>query len=138
MKPPEPLAPQSHGFVSNSMAWVASALKYGRALASLAGIEAREAGLYYGIVIATFVVALILGLIGYVFLIVAAVFGVVQALGPGASWITVMAGAAVLHILVAAILGIIAGKRLKAGAFPLTIMELKKDQLWLTNLANKH
>ena len=133
----DPVTPEPPGPFAHSLAWLAAALKYGRARAALAGIEAREAGLHYGVVFALFVTALLLVLIGYVFLIVAAVFGVAQMLGQGVSWISVMAVAAVLHMAAAVALALIARRRLKAAAFPLTAAELKKDQLWLTNLANR-
>lgn len=118
------------------MAWLAAALKYFKARSELAKIEAKEAGIVYGIAAGMAIAALMFILLGYVFLIVAVVFAVAALFHDGHAWIWVMGAAALLHFLGALILLLLARKRLKTDTFPATLEEFKKDQTCLTNLAN--
>jgi uncharacterized membrane protein YqjE len=105
--------------------------------ASLAGIEAKEAGGKYGGAAAMVAGALFVAILGYVFLIVCIVFGIAAAFESRHAWIWIMGGAAFLHLGGAAALFFLARKRVKGGAFPATMEELKKDELWLKNLASQ-
>ncbi len=127
---------QSSGLFSHAMAWLAAALKYFKARAALAGLEAKEAALLFGIAAGMAIAALLLILLGYVFLIVTIVFAVAAAFHSRNAWIAVMGVAALLHFGGAVAFLFLALRRVKAGAFSATLDELKKDQQWLTNLAN--
>ena len=79
--------------------------------------------------------ALVLVFLGYVFLIITAVFGIAAALGGGNTWIAVLGVAALLHLGGAAGLVFAAFKKVQAGAFQVTAEELTKDREWLTNFS---
>jgi uncharacterized membrane protein YqjE len=117
---------------------LAALARYFKARATLAGIEAKEAGLNYGMAVAFLVIALLLALLAYLFLIITAVFGVAALFDSRNAWIGVMGVTALLHAVAAASLVFIARHRFKTGAFPLTLEELSKDQQWLNNLSKNH
>ena len=117
---------------------LAASVRYFKARATLVGIEAKEAGLNYGVATALVAAALLLALLAYVFLIITAVFGVAALFESRHAWIGVMGVTALLHAGGAALLILGAKRRLKAGAFPLTLEEFSKDQQWLSNLSKNH
>ena len=105
-----------------------SALKYLKAHAELFAIEAKEAGINYGIAAGLAVGGLVAVILGYIMLIITIVFAVSVLFGGGNAWIAVMGVAALLHFGGALVLVLMARKRTKTAAFPETIEELKKDQ----------
>lgn len=115
---------------------MSSSLKYLKAHAELFGIEAKEAGINYGIAAGLAVGGLVAILLGYIMLVITIVFALALLFGGGNAWIAVMGGAALLHIGGAVALVLLAKKRTKTAAFPETIEELKKDQSWLTQIKN--
>jgi len=128
----------STGILAHGAGFVAASLRYCRARLTLAGIEAREAAVRYGIAAALVAVALFIAVLGYVFLVITLVFAIAAALDTPHAWIWVMAGAALLHLGLAAGLVWFAWTRAKAGAFPFTVAEFRKDQQWLKVLAKKN
>lgn len=118
-------------------AFLAATARYARARLTLAGIEAREAGTTFGLAAAMVAGALFIAVLGYVFLVITLVFAIAAAFTATHAWLWVMAAAALLHLIGAAALVWLAYKRMQAGAFPATLAELRKDQQWLTLLANK-
>jgi len=125
--------PDHQGIIAHAKAWMAGALRYLKSRLSLAGIEAGEAAGKYGIAAALAVGGLVLVLLGYIFLIITAVFGIAAAFDNEHAWILILGIATLLHIAGGAGLVLLAWKRAKGGVFPVTIEELKKDRIWLTN-----
>ena len=126
------------GMFTHAAGLLAAVVRYFKARATLVGIEAKEAGVNYGVALAVIGAALLLALLAYVFLIITAVFGVAALFEGRNAWIGVMGVTALLHAVVAGLLIFIAVRRFKTGAFPLTLEEFSKDQEWLTNLSKKH
>jgi uncharacterized membrane protein YqjE len=126
------------GIFTHTAGVLAALVRYFKARATLVGIEAKEAGVNYGMAVAFVVAALLLGLLAYVFLIITAVFGVAALFEGRHAWIGVMGVTALLHAAGAGLLIFIALRRFKSGAFPLTFEEFSKDQQWLTRLSNNH
>lgn len=117
--------------------FLAALVGYFKARATLAGIEARAAGLHYGVAAGLAVVALFLVTLGYVFLILSIVFAVGAFFEGDGAWIAVMAVAAILHLAGAGVLAALAWRRVGAALFPATLEELEKDQEWLKMLSTK-
>src|ERR1700729_570151 len=92
------------GLLGHFAALIAAKLAYLRARLELAGIEAREAGIHYAIIVALAIGALIVLVFGYLFLVIALVFLVAALVGTPHAWIWVLFGAAFLHLLGAAAL----------------------------------
>jgi uncharacterized membrane protein YqjE len=126
-----PSRPGTFGHVTGLFS---STIKYLKAHAELFAIEAKEAGINYGIAAGLVVGGLIAVLLGYVMLIITIVFALSLLFGGGNAWIAVMGGAALLHLGGAVLLVMMAKKRTQASPFPETREELKKDQSWLTQL----
>lgn len=108
----------------------AAGAAYLRARLALAGLEAREALVHFGVIIALFVLAVAVIVFGYLFLCIAATVLIAQWLGVSPGW--VILALAILHFLVALGSVLIAVVRLKASVFTETLGELKKDQAWLS------
>ena len=119
------------GFFAHFAGLLAAKLAYLRARLELAGIEAREAAVHYAIILGLAIGALIVLVFGYLFLVIALVFLVAALLGTAHAWIWVLLGAALLHLLGAAILAWIAKAKLSSPMFTASLNELKKDQEWL-------
>jgi uncharacterized membrane protein YqjE len=125
------------GFFAHGADLLAALARYGRARLTLAGIEAREAGARVGTAAAMVAAALFVAILGYVFLVITLVFALAAAFDADTAWLWVMAAAALVHLAGAAALAWLASQRVRAGAFPATLEEFRKDQQWLTLLANK-
>jgi len=107
----------------------AAGLEYFQARLALAGIEAKEALLHFGLILALFIAAVTLLLFGYLFLCIALTVLIAQLLGISAGWVILVL--ALLHFGVAAGSVLFAVSRLKTGVFTATLAELRKDQEWL-------
>lgn len=103
---------------------------YVQARLALAGIEAKEAGIHFGIIIALFAGAMSLLVFGYLFLCIALTLIIAQLLGISPGWVVL--ALALLHFAVAAGSIFIAVMRLRTSVFAATLAELKKDQTWLS------
>lgn len=123
------------GLFAHGAAFLAAMAHYCRARITLAGLEAREAGARYGLAAVMFAGALFIAVLGYVFLVITLVFAIAAAFDAPHAWLWVMAAAAFLHLAGAAALVFIAWSRVRAGAFPATLSEFRKDQQWLSLLA---
>lgn len=104
----------------------------------LAGLEAKEAATRYGIAAGLAVAGVFIAILGYLFLVITAVFAIAAAFDARHAWLWVMGAAALVHLGGAAALLGLARRRLKAGAFSDTLAEFKKDQAWLSQQTNKH
>lgn len=126
------------GVFSHLLGLVAEALRYLKARAILAGEEAKAAGVQYGMAAAMVVGALFIAVLGYIFLVVTAVFAIGLAFHSEHAWLAVLGGAALLHLGGAAALIFGAKKRVGDAPFPETLAEIEKDRLWLRQWTNKN
>jgi len=111
----------------------AAGLEYLQARLALAGIEAKEALLHFGVIIALLVSAVAMLLFGYLFLCIAATVLIAKFLCVSPGW--VILGLAAIHFVVAIGSILIAVSRLKTAVFSSTLSELKKDQQWLNHVS---
>jgi uncharacterized membrane protein YqjE len=126
------------GLLADSAELLGAAIRYLKARVALFSIEAKEAGMHYGMAGAFVAAALVLVFLGYLFLIITAVFGIAALLGGGNTWIAVLGVAALLHLGGAVGLVFAARNKVKEGAFPVTAEELTKDREWLTSFSKNH
>ena len=117
---------------------VASVADYLRARLALFMLEGKDAGLRFGIALALVLGGLFVGVLGYVFLVITAVFGIAAAWDWDHAWIVVLGVAALMHLGGAVGLIVLARSKVKAGGFENTIEELRKDGAWITQLTKKH
>jgi uncharacterized membrane protein YqjE len=108
---------------------LSAALQYLQARLSLAGIEAKEALLHFGLIIALFVIAGAVSLLGYLFLCIALTILIAHLLGVSPGWVILALG--LLHFIIAAAAILFAVYRLKTAVFAQTLAEFQKDQQWL-------
>src|ERR1043166_3387713 len=127
---PEPTTRQTPSHLRGLLAGV---VRYLKARLSLLVLEAKSAGIQYAVGVALGVGGLFVAVLGYVFIVIAAVFGIAAVWDRPHAWIVVLAGAALLHLAAAVVLILLALRKFKAAAFVGTIEELKKDQKWLTH-----
>ncbi|HEX4085680.1 MAG TPA: phage holin family protein [Chthoniobacteraceae bacterium] len=120
---------QYGGLLEHVREMCAGGASYLRVRLTLAGIEAKEALLHFGIIIGLLALAISVIVFGYLFLCIALTVLIAQALGVSPGW--VILALAVIHFAVAALAAIIAVMRLKTAVFTATLDELKKDQQWL-------
>ncbi len=135
--PPTPTPIQNSGTIAHFAGLLSCAAQYLSARLALIGVEAKEAGAHYGTAAAMVAVGLFIAVLGYVFLVITAVFGIAAAFDTKHAWIIVLGGAALLHLGGAVALVVLARRKVRAGAFSVTLDELKKDQQWLATLASK-
>lgn len=109
----------------------AAGLEYLQARLALAGIEAKEALLHFGIIIAFLVSAVAMLLFGYLFLCIAATLLIAKFLCISPGWVILVLAA--IHFVVAIGAILFAVSRLKSAVFSATLSELKKDQQWLNH-----
>lgn len=121
----------SDGLLSHAAALLGAKLEYLRARLQLAGLEGKEAAIHYAIILGMVAAALVLGVFGYLFFVIAAVFLVAWLCGGGNAWIWVTFAAALAHAAVALALLFIARSRLAQPVFEATLAEFKNDQEWL-------
>ncbi len=126
------------GILGHSIGFLAEALRYLKARAILAGEEAKAAGVQYGIAAAMVAVALFVAVLGYVFLVVTAVFAIGLAFDSEYAWVGVLGGAALLHLGGAVALVFVAKSRVGNAPFPETLAEIDKDRIWLSQLTKKN
>jgi uncharacterized membrane protein YqjE len=81
---------------------------------------------------ACLVLALLLCVFGYIFLIASIVVGVAHL--AGISWVWTALAAAAVHFVIALILLLVARSRITKPLFRATLSELKKDREWLKSL----
>ena len=134
MTPDTPAGGHSGNLLDHLRELFAAGLEYLQARLALAGIEAKEALLHFGIIIALFVLAVAVIVFGYLFLCIAATVLIAQLLHVSPGW--VILALAILHFVVALGSVLFAISRLKTAVFSATLTELKKDQQWL-NRASK-
>ena len=126
------------GTLDHALGVASEALRYIRARARLAALEAKTAGVQYGIAAALVVGALFIAALGYIFLIVTAVFAIGLAFDHEHAWVAVLGVAALVHLGGAAALVLMAKKRVGDAPFPETFAEIEKDRTWLQQMTAKN
>jgi uncharacterized membrane protein YqjE len=117
--------------VEGALEMLAAGWSYIRARGELASIEGREAGLHWLKALALLVGAFVLLPFGWLFLCLASVFLIAEAIGTDSAWIWVTFGAAILHFGAAYALFLKVRSFAKLPLFPATLDEFRKDQAWL-------
>jgi uncharacterized membrane protein YqjE len=84
------------------------------------------------VILACLVLALVLCVFGYIFLVTTVIVGVAHL--AGISWLWTAFAAAGVHFIIALVLLVVARSRITKPVFRATISELKKDREWLKNL----
>jgi uncharacterized membrane protein YqjE len=94
--------------------------------------ESKAALVQLVVLAACLILALVLCVLGYVFLIASAVVGLPHL--AGISWVWTALAAAGAHFVIALILLLVARSRMTKPLFGATLTELKEDCEWLKNL----
>ena len=124
-----PADARTSGLLEHLQEFCASGLAYLQARLTLAGLEAKEALVHFGIIIGLCVLAVSVVVFGYLFLCIALTVLIADALHVSPGW--VILALALLHFLVAMSAVLIAFFRLKVPVFEATLNELKKDRQWM-------
>lgn len=126
------------GFFGHLSGFAAGVAEYIRVRFTLAGIEAKEAGIHFGILAGLLVAALVMVFIGYLFLCLAAIFAIAALLPGPHTWIWLTFAVALLHFGVAIAALLIVRARITTPVFSVTLDEFKKDQEWLNSTTTKN
>jgi uncharacterized membrane protein YqjE len=125
--------PAGHtGLLENLLALLSALTEFFESRFALFAQESKSAALHVLILVACLIAAVVLCMMGYVFIIVAAVVGLAHLLGT--SWPLIALAAAILHFVIALVLLLVARSRITKPVFRTTIDELKKDREWLKHL----
>ena len=124
--------------ISHALGFTAEALRYIKARARLAALEAKAAGVQYGVAAALVAGALFIAVLGYIFLIVTAVFAIGLAFDHEHAWVAVLGVTAFLHLGGAVALVLIAKNRVSDTPFPETLAEIERDRTWLQQMIAKN
>jgi len=125
--------PAGHsGLLENLLALLSALAEFFESRFALAAQESKAAAVQLLILVGCVVAALALCVLGYIFLVVAAVAGLAPLIG--ASWPVIVLAAAILHFIIAAVLVVVARSRITHPVFPATRSELRKDREWLKHL----
>ncbi len=125
--------PAGHaGLLQNLLALTGALADFFESRFALLAEESKAAFVQLLVLASYLVLALILCVFGYVFLIASAVVGLAHLAGISWLWTALMAAGA--HFIVALILLLVARSRMTKPLFRATVSELKKDREWLKNL----
>ena len=125
--------PAGHaGLLENLLALLSALAEFFESRFALAAQESKAAAVQLLILVGCVVAALALCVLGYIFLVVAAVAGLAHLMGT--SWAVIVLAAAILHFVVALALVLVARSRITKPVFRATRIELRKDREWLKNL----
>ena len=125
--------PAGHsGLLENLLALVSALAEFFESRFALFAEESKAAALHVLILVACLILAMVLCMMGYIFIIVAAVVGLAHLVGT--SWPVVALAVAILHFVIALGLLLVARSRITKPVFRTSIDELKKDREWLKHL----
>jgi len=125
--------PAGHaGLLENLLALLSALVEFFEGRFALFAQESKGAALHLLVLVGCVVLAGVLCMMGYVFIIVAAVVGLAHLVGT--SWPVVALAAAILHFVIALGLLLVARSRITKPVFRTSIDELKKDREWLKHL----
>jgi uncharacterized membrane protein YqjE len=120
------------GLFENVLALVSALAEFFESRFSLVAQESKAAAVNVLILVGCLILALVLCVLGYVFLIAGAVVGVAHLVG--VSWPLIALAIAGAHFVIALVLLLVARTRITKPLFRATVAELKKDREWLKNL----
>jgi uncharacterized membrane protein YqjE len=125
--------PAGHaGLLENLLALASALTEFFEGRFALFAQESKAALVQLLVLAACLILALVLCVSGYVFLIVSAVVGLAHL--AGISWVWTALAAAGAHFVVALMLLLVARSRMTKPLFRATLTELKEDHEWLKNL----
>jgi uncharacterized membrane protein YqjE len=128
-----PSNPTGHaGLLENLVALASALADFFQSRFALFAQESKAAFVQLLVLGTYLVLALILCLLGYVFLVAGAVVGVAQLVE--ISWLWTAIAAAGVHFVIAIVLLLTARSRMTKPVFPAMLSELKKDRECLKNL----
>ena len=129
--------PAGHaGLLENLLALASALTGFFESHFALFAQESKAALVQLLVLAACLIVAPVLCVLGYVFLIASAVVGLAHLVG--ISWVWTALAAAGAHFVIALILLLIARNRMTKALFRATLTELKEDREWLKNLDAKN
>ena len=129
--------PAGHaGLLVNLLAFAGALTELFEARFALFAQDSKAALVHLLVLAACLVLALVLCVLGYVFLIASIVVGLAHL--AGISWLWTALAAAGAHFVIALILLVIARNRITKPFFRATLTELKEDREWLKNLDAKN
>jgi uncharacterized membrane protein YqjE len=125
--------PAGHaGLLANLLALASALAEFFESRFALLAQESKTALVRLLVLTSCLILALVLFVFGYVFVIASAIVGVAHL--AGISWIWTALAAAGVHFLIALGLLVLARSQMSKPLFRVTIAELKKDHEWLKNL----
>jgi uncharacterized membrane protein YqjE len=125
--------PAEHaGLLENLLALASALTEFFEGRFALFTQESKAALVQLLVLASCLILALVLCVLGYVFLIVSAVAGLAHL--AGISWVWTALAAAGAHFVVALGLLLVARSRMTKPLFRATLSELKEDREWLKNL----
>ena len=125
--------PAGHaGLVKNLLGLGSSLADFFESRFALFAHESKRAVVQLAVIAACLMLALVLCLFGYIFLIVSAIVGVAHL--AGISWLWTALAAAGAHFVTALILLVVARSRISKPVFRAASSALKEDREWLKNL----
>ena len=128
--------PAGHAGLRQSISsFIASLTQFVQARLQLAARESKDALRHLVTVLVCVVAALVLSLLGFVYLMVFAIVGIAHLLGVWWLWVALVV--ALIHFAIALFCLIIARGNLKHPLFRDTSTVLKEDTEWLKNLDQK-
>jgi uncharacterized membrane protein YqjE len=125
--------PAGHaGLLENLLALASALAEFFESRLALVAQESKGALVQLLVLAGCLILALVLFVFGYIFLIASAIVGVAHL--AGISWVWTALAAAGLHFVVALVLLLVAWSRMTKPLFRATSAELKKDREWLRTL----
>src|SRR5438093_3720342 len=125
--------PAGHaGLLENLLALVSALAEFFESRFALFAQESKTAAVQLLILAGCLILALLLCVLGYVFLITGVVVGLAHLLGISWAWIALAAAA--VHFIIAMVLLLVARSRITKPVFRTTLAEFKKDRELLKKL----
>ncbi len=111
--------PAGHaGLLENLLALLSALIEFFESRFALVAQESKAAAVQLLILVGCVVAALALSVLGYIFLVVAAVAGLAYLIGT--SWPVIVLAAAILHLIIAVVLVVVARSRITQPVFRAT------------------
>ena len=125
--------PAGHAGLFNNLVSLANSLAgFFESRLGLFARESKGALVHLLLLAGALVAALVLVVLGYVFLVASLIFGIAHATGISWIWISLMA--AVLHFALAIACAFIAKSQITKPMFAASVAELKRDREWLKSV----
>ena len=125
--------PAGHAGLLNNLVSLANSLAgFFESRLGLFARESKGALMHLLLLAGALVAALVLIVLGYVFLVASVIFGIAHA--TGISWIWISLAAAALHFVLAIACAFIAKSQITKPMFAASVAELKRDREWLKSV----